>query len=81
MKFVNQAKDCIHDNRYKIAIGALIGVSLIACREVYYLGKIVGANKGFDSAIGAICDINPKLALQIAEEAIEQGKQLVTCKL
>lgn len=81
MKFVNQAKDCIHDNRYKIAIGALIGISLVACKEVYSLGKLVGANKGFDSAIGTICDINPELAVQIAEEAIKQGKQVVTCKL
>ena len=43
-------------------------------KEVYSLGKLVGANKGFDSAIGAICDINPELAVQIAEEAIKQGK-------
>ena len=81
MKFVERAKDYIHDNRYKIAIGALIGVSIITCKEAYSLGKLVGANKGFDSAIGAICDINPELAVQIAEEAIKQGKQLVTCKL
>nr|DAT41927.1 MAG TPA: hypothetical protein [Caudoviricetes sp.] len=81
MKFVEQAKDYIHDNRYKIAIGALIGVSLVACKEVYSLGKLVGAHKGFDSAIGAICDINPELAVQIAEEAIKQGKKIVTCKL
>lgn len=81
MKFVERAKYYIHDNRYKIAIGALIGVSLVACKEVYSLGKLVGAHKGFDSAIGAICDINPELAVQIAEEAIKQGKQVVTCKL
>lgn len=81
MKFVNQAKGYIYDNRYRIAIGALIGASLVACKEVYSLGKVVGANKGFDSAIKAICDINPELALQIAEEAVKQGKQFVTCKL
>ena len=81
MKVVNKVKDYIYDNRYYIVIGAIVGVSVVACREVYSLGKAVGARKGFDAMIKSLCDINPELALQIAKEAVEQGKETIVCNL
>ena len=81
MNVVRKTKDYIYNHRYHIVIGAVIGVSLITCKEAYSFGKVIGARKGFDATIKSLCDINPELAMQFAKEAVEQGKQTVICNL